>query len=59
MQFQLDGTGAWQSAGIYNSTRDMIVHGLTPGALYTFQVRALGGSTGQGDWSDPVSHRSL
>jgi hypothetical protein len=30
------------------------VSGLTPGATYTFQVRALG-SLGQTDWSDPVT----
>jgi hypothetical protein len=33
--------------------------GLTPGQEYTIQIRALGGSTGQSDWSDPVKHRSL
>jgi len=29
---------------------------LTPGQVYTVQVRALGGLTGQSDWSDPSSH---
>ena len=29
------------------------------GALYAFQVRAIGGSTGHSDWSDTRQHRSL
>ena len=37
----------------------MPVNGLTPGTNYTFQVRAIGGSTGYSDWSDPVSHMSM
>ena len=53
------GTGDWVSAGMYQSTRQLIVTGLTPGTTYTFQVRAVGGSTGQSDWSDPSSHMSL
>jgi len=26
---------------------------------YTVQVRALGGSTGQSDWSEPSSHMAM
>jgi chitodextrinase len=33
----------------------MSVNGLTPGTTYVFQVRAVGGSTGYSDWSNPVS----
>ncbi len=51
--------GVWVSAGTFNSTRDMMLTGLTPGAVYTIQVRALGGLTGAGEWSNPVSQRSL
>jgi len=43
----------------FNSTRRMEVNGLTPGGNYVFEVCALGGSTGQSDWSNPVSHMSL
>jgi hypothetical protein len=32
---------------------------LTPGTIYTMQVRAVGGSTGMGDWSDPISHMAI
>lgn len=41
------------------STRNMIVSGLTPGAMYVFQALAVGGSTGESDWSNPVSHRCM
>ena len=53
------GTADWASAGLFNSTRQMVVTGLTPGTNYTFQVRALGGSTGQSEWRNPVSHMGL
>ena len=56
------GTGPaadWESAGVFASTRGMVVTGLEPGVLYAFRVRAMGGSTGQSEWSDAVSHRSL
>ena len=51
--------GVWVSAGTFNSTRDMTLTGLTPGIVYTIQVRALGGLTGASEWSNPVSQRSL
>jgi len=46
----------WQTAGLFTNSRAMTVHGLTPGTAYAFQVRAIGGSSGATDWSDPVSH---
>lgn len=58
VQYKMD-TGNWVSAGLFQSTRRLVVSGLTPGTNYTFQARAVGGSTGYGDWSDPVSHMSL
>jgi hypothetical protein len=51
--------GPWQSGGLHTSSRALPVGGLTPGGNYQFQVRAVGGSTGYSDWSDPVSHMSL
>jgi hypothetical protein len=53
------GTGDWVSAGMFQNSREIIVTGLTPGTMYTFQLRAMGGSTGASDWSNPVSHMSL
>ena len=37
----------------------MIITNLTPGTIYTFRVRAIGGSTGSSDWSDPVAHMCM
>lgn len=51
--------GPWQDSGLFTNSRSMAVNGLTPGGNYQFQVRAIGGSTGYSDWSDPVSHMSL
>jgi chitodextrinase len=48
--------GTWQDAGTYTQARRIVVEGLTPGTVYTFQVRAVGGATGYSDWSDPISH---
>jgi hypothetical protein len=44
-----------------NSTqaRSVLIPGLTPGTTYTVQACALGGTTGQSDWSDPVSHMCM
>ena len=46
--------GPWQSAGIYTNSRAMTIAGLLPGTTYAFQTRAVGGSTGYSDWSNPV-----
>jgi hypothetical protein len=51
--------GPWQNGGIIGNSRSIPVNGLTPGTNYTFQVRAIGGSTGYSDWSDPSSHMSM
>jgi hypothetical protein len=45
----------WQAAGLFTSSRSMIIAGLVPGTTHVFQVRAIGGSTGYSDWSNPVS----
>lgn len=47
--------GSWQSAGLFTNSRSMTVAGLAPGTTYSFQVRAVGGSSGYSDWSNPVS----
>ena len=55
-----DGTPApWQRAGFFSNSRAIPLTSLTPGVLYTVQVRATGGSTGYSGWSDPSSHMSL
>jgi hypothetical protein len=58
-QSSIDGGKTWQSLGTFPQARRIVVPNLTPGTTYTFHFRALGGSTGQGDWSDPVSHMCM
>jgi hypothetical protein len=53
------GTEAAHSAGIFTKSRPLMVTNLTPGVVYTFQVRAIGGISGYSDWSDPVSHMAM
>jgi len=45
----------WADMGTFTQARRIVVEKLTPGTTYTFQVRAVGGSTGYSDWSTPVS----
>lgn len=54
-----NGTGGWLSGGGGTQARRFVVPNLTPGSLYTLQARAIGGSTGYSDWSDPVSHMAM
>jgi hypothetical protein len=49
-------TGEWTTGGIYTRARGIVLENLTPGTLYSIQARAIGGSTGASDWSDPVAH---
>jgi hypothetical protein len=51
--------GPWQKAGVFTKSRKMIITGLTPATTYTVHVRAVGGTTGVGDWSDPVAHMCM
>lgn len=45
----------WKQAGIYTKARGILLEALTPGQVYEIQARAVGGTTGYSDWSDPVS----
>ena len=45
------GAGAPVSAGIFSSTRDIVLTGLTPGTTYAVQVRALGAGNHASEWS--------
>jgi len=40
----------------FPNSKSVLFTDLTPGTVYTMQVRAVGGSSGTGDWSDPTSH---
>jgi hypothetical protein len=48
-------TGDWLPPVFSGDSQHIIFAGLTPGTVYTIQVRALGGLTGQSDWSNPSS----
>jgi hypothetical protein len=50
------GATGWQTVGIFTQGRRIPLQNLTPGTTYTVQARAVGGSTGYSDWSDPISH---
>ena len=43
----------------FASSRAILFAGLTKGVTYVFQVCAVGGSTGQSDWSDPVEKMAV
>jgi hypothetical protein len=49
------GTGAWATAKFSTQARTITLTGLTTGTVYQVRARALGGSTGQSDWSMPGS----
>ena len=54
-----NGTGDYINGGIFTSSRNIILQGLTPGSTYTVQVRAIGGLTGYSDWSDPILRMAI
>ena len=53
------GSTGWQAVGVFTYSRPILIEGLTPGTTYTMQARAIGGTTGYSDWSDPVSHMAM
>jgi hypothetical protein len=54
-----NGTGDYIPGGVFTSSRGIMLPNLTPGGIYTVQVRGIGGLTGYGDWSDPVSRVAI
>jgi hypothetical protein len=43
----------------FKNSRSIIFKGLTAGVTYIFELCAIGGSTGQSDWSDPGSKMAM
>ena len=55
LQFSLDNGVTWTNANVnYTSASRMLFTPTTPGKTYLIQISALGGSTGQSAWSNPV-----
>jgi hypothetical protein len=50
------GAGDWGPIQSFANSKSIVFKDLTPGTVYTIEIRGVGGSTGTGDWSDPVSH---
>lgn len=51
----LDNGATWTSGGISPQARRIVLGSLTPGKVYMIAARAIGGSTGQSDWSTAVT----
>jgi len=50
------GTADYGAPISFTNSKSILFPDLTPGTVYTMQIRAVGGTTGTGDWSDPTSH---
>ena len=57
LQYSIE-PGVWRHAATYANSRDLLITNLTPGTMVATQIRAIGGSTGRSNWSDPVTHMS-
>ncbi len=55
VQTSIDNGVTWVDAGTFTSVRRMTLTGLTTGTVYQVRFCALGGSTGQSQWCNPVS----
>ena len=55
-QYRETGTTVWLNGPVCTQMRNIPVPLLTPGKTYDFRIQYIGGSTGQSDWSDVVSH---
>jgi hypothetical protein len=49
------GSGPWQEAGIFPSTKGIVITSLAAGTIYNVRVRAVGGSTQYSNWSAAMS----
>ncbi len=54
-RLSLDNGVTWTNMGNFNGAQRMLLQPVTPGKLYAVEVCALGGSTGQSAWSNPVN----
>ena len=54
-RLSLDNGVTWTGGGISPQARRIVLGSLTPAKVYMIAARAIGGSTGQSDWSTPVT----
>jgi hypothetical protein len=52
----INGAATPAASVISTQARRIVVGNLTPGTTYNLSARAIGGSEGFSEWSDPVSH---
>lgn len=55
----VNGAATPAASVISTQARRVVVGNLTPGTTYNLQARAIGGSEGYSEWSDPVSHMAI
>jgi len=55
----INGATTPAASVISTQARRIVVGNLTPGTTYNLQARAIGGSEGYSEWSDPVSHMAI
>lgn len=54
-----EGPSESSKTSSFMNSRNMRLTGLAKGKTYVLQVQVLGGSQGESDWSDPVSHMAM
>ena len=55
----INGATTPASSAISTHARHIVVENLVPGTTYTISARAIGGSEGYSEWSDPMSHMAI
>ena len=55
----VNGATTPAASAIATQARRIVLGNLIPGTTYTISARAIGGSEGYSEWSDPVSHMAI
>jgi hypothetical protein len=54
-EVQVKNGGGWMPLAVFGHAQRIPIPNLTPGQSYSVQARAIGGSNGYSEWSDPVA----